>query len=262
MRFAKRFILILLSSLLLLAVIPAAAQADDGDERQLPPGAVQLPRTGDYVLRIDGGYTDAHMETVAGQSCLRVDLYLDGVTADRKLSSISFKLVYDAEQLTYVQYRRFSGTGLNDAANPNTPGQFNFALTSTNGSQLNSTTPLVSLFFTLNEGVGSGSQIRFGFSEPIQSSYLKPNYTSQLCSTGAQLKPFGVGTVWGDANCDCDVTAADASLVLRAVVGLTSLTGRGLTNAKVSGQTTLCTEDAVLILRYAVGLIEQFPAEG
>ena len=261
MRFTKRFILILLSSLLLLAVIPAAAQADD-DERQLPPGAVQLPRTGDYVLRIDGGYTDAHMETVAGQSCLRVDLYLDGVTADRKLSSISFKLVYDAEQLTYGQYRRFSGTGLNDAANPNTPSQFNFALTSTNGSQLSSTTPLVSLFFTLNESVGSGSQIRFGFSESIKSSYLLPNYHSQTCTTGVQVKPFGVGTVWGDANCDCDVTAADAALVLRAVVGLTSLTGRGLNNAKVSGQAAISTEDAVLILRYAVGLIERFPAEG
>ena len=65
----------------------------------------------------------------------------------------------------------------------------------------------------------------------------------------------------GDANCDGKITAADASMVLRSLVGLTELTAQGALNADVDGDGEITAEDAALILRYIVKLIEVFPAE-
>lgn len=225
------------------------------------PGAVVLPRSGDYVARIDGGYAAEHMETVDGTACLRVDLYLDGVTADCKLSSISFKLVYDPAQLTYVKYAGMGGSGAMSAANPNAAGLFQYSFISTNGTLTNGK-PLLTLYFRLADGLPSGTQIRFGFSEPIKASSLGEGYTSDPRSVGVQLKPYVIDKLWGDANCDGEVTAADASLVLRALVGLETLSGQGLLNAKVEGKPTLSAQDAALILRRVVGLIAAFPVEG
>ena len=68
--------------------------------------------------------------------------------------------------------------------------------------------------------------------------------------------------LYGDANCDGKVTAADAAIVLRVLVGLDTLSGQGMKNALVSGGETLSAEDAALILRYVVKLIDRFPVEG
>ena len=66
--------------------------------------------------------------------------------------------------------------------------------------------------------------------------------------------------VYGDANCDGRVTAADAALVLRALVGLSELTEEGALLADVvpdyTGRPTAA--DAAAILRYVVGLIDEF----
>ncbi len=64
----------------------------------------------------------------------------------------------------------------------------------------------------------------------------------------------------GDANCDGAVTAADAALVLRAVVGLSELTPRGALQADVDGDLEVTAADAALILRFVVGLIDGFSA--
>jgi hypothetical protein len=58
----------------------------------------------------------------------------------------------------------------------------------------------------------------------------------------------------GDVNCDGTVTAADASLLLRYLVGLAEITPQGLINAEVTGDSSLTSADASLILRYIVGL--------
>ncbi len=68
--------------------------------------------------------------------------------------------------------------------------------------------------------------------------------------------------LYGDANCDGKVTAADASLILRSLVGLDELTAQGAFNADVDGDLEVTAEDAALILRYIVQLIEHFPVEG
>ncbi len=67
---------------------------------------------------------------------------------------------------------------------------------------------------------------------------------------------------YGDVNLDDRVTVEDAILVIRYIVGLRELTDEQLLNGKVSvGDGSLNVTDAILILRYIVGLIDQFPVE-
>jgi hypothetical protein len=67
--------------------------------------------------------------------------------------------------------------------------------------------------------------------------------------------------VYGDANCDGAVTAADTALVLRAMVGLSELTLRGALNADVDEDGEITAADAAMILRYVVGLIDALPVQ-
>ena len=251
MRYGKRFLALILVVLLTLVLIPAAEAA-----------SAELPKNGDFVIRIDGGYVSEHTETVGGQDCLRVDLFLEGVTGERKLSSISFKLLYDPDQLTYVKNKPLSGNGVMSIVNPNEPGLLQYAFISSSGATLDGATPLLTLWFKVGDGLPSGTQIRFAFAEAIKAdSVSAESYSSEKRTVGAQLKPFGIGPIFGDANCDCLVTAADAAFVLRALVGLETFSAQGLENAKVNGQPSVSAEDAVLILRYVVKRIERFPAE-
>ena len=249
----NHLISLILALLLVCSLVPAAAAETE---------PVDLPKTGDYVIRIDGGYVHEHTETVNGKECLRVDLFLDGVTNERLLSSIQFKLLYDQALLTYEKSKGLSGNGAMSSLNPNVPGMVQYAFISANGTLLNGTTPLLTLWFTVAEDLPVGTQIRFAFGDRIKADSIpKGSTSSQKRTVGVQLHPFGIAPIYGDANCDCEVTAADAALVLRALVGLETLSETGSENAKVAGQGTYSAEDAALILRYVVGLIERFPAE-
>lgn len=66
-------------------------------------------------------------------------------------------------------------------------------------------------------------------------------------------------TVLGDANCSGDITAADAALILLAIVGNNIISAQGKLNADVNDDHTITIEDAALILRYVVKLILEFP---
>jgi len=57
----------------------------------------------------------------------------------------------------------------------------------------------------------------------------------------------------GDADCDTEVTAADAALVLRYLAGLSTITEQGMINADVDGG-GISASDAAIILRYLAGL--------
>lgn len=67
--------------------------------------------------------------------------------------------------------------------------------------------------------------------------------------------------LYGDANCDTVVTSADASAILRQVVGLESLTAQGKILGDVNGDTAITSADATEILRYTVGVIDHFAVE-
>ena len=225
----------------------------------LPP-PVDLPGDGDYVVRIDGGRIAEHTETVDGKDCLRVDVFLDGVTNERLLSSISLKLLYDADRLTFEQYDALPGSMR--YANTDVSGLIQFVYISAAGTPVDGTTPLLTLWFTVKEGITADARIQFAFGDAIRAdSVAEGNYTSRKRSVGVQLKPFGIASYLGDANCDGRVTTADAALVLRALVGLSTLKPTGAIQAKVSGDAALSAQDAAMILRYVVKLIDRFPAE-
>lgn len=61
-------------------------------------------------------------------------------------------------------------------------------------------------------------------------------------------------TVWGDADCNDSVTAADAALILRNLAGLDSISSQGLLNAETTDDNTVTAADAASILRYLTGL--------
>lgn len=68
-------------------------------------------------------------------------------------------------------------------------------------------------------------------------------------------------TQCGDVSGNGKVSAYDAALVLRHVVGLEELTQDQIQRADVSGNGAITAYDAALILRYTVGLINKFPIE-
>ncbi|MBR4905574.1 MAG: hypothetical protein IKZ44_01850, partial [Clostridia bacterium] len=68
------------------------------------------------------------------------------------------------------------------------------------------------------------------------------------------------GLLYGDANLDGKITAADAALILRSLVGLSEITMRGAINAEVNGDGEVDAADAAAILRYVVGMIKVFDA--
>ena len=256
MRLTKRLLSLFLVLMFTLAVLPAAF-ADT------PASVLDPDGDPDYMLRIDGGRVSDHLETVNGKECVRVDLYLDGVTNDRLLSSISFKLAYDPDQLTYVKYKALAGNDVMSIGNPNEAGLFQFAFVSSSGMLISGTTPLLTLWFTVSEVLPDGTQIRFSVSEAIKADSVSAgSYNSQKRSVGTDFAPFLIrSTIFGDANCDGAVTPADAALVLQALIGMKTLSDQGLKNAKVDGTDTLNAEDAALILRYIVKLIARFPVQ-
>ena len=67
---------------------------------------------------------------------------------------------------------------------------------------------------------------------------------------------------YGDASLNGSISALDATLVLRHVAEMETLSGAAWANAEVSGNGDVTALDASLILQYVVGLIDHFPAEG
>lgn len=65
---------------------------------------------------------------------------------------------------------------------------------------------------------------------------------------------------YGDADCNGTVNAADASAILRSLVGIESLSQQGLRNADCDGSAGVSASDASAILRWLVGLMPSLPA--
>ena len=67
--------------------------------------------------------------------------------------------------------------------------------------------------------------------------------------------------LFGDVNLDGTVTAEDALLAMRYAMGLAELTEEQLYQMEVNGNGAYDLVDATLILRYAMGIIDHFPVE-
>lgn len=70
--------------------------------------------------------------------------------------------------------------------------------------------------------------------------------------SGASAQPAYPGGC--DVNLDSAETITDGLLVAQHVVGLTTLTGQGLTNADCNGDTNVTISDGLLIAQRVVGL--------
>lgn len=99
---------------------------------------------------------------------------------------------------------------------------------------------------TLTDATGKAlaSYAPFALSAPVE--YL-PN----------EKNPFR----YGDLNANGKIDPFDATLILRSLVGKTTLEEYQKLAAAVSGRATLSPFDATLILRYLVGKIDSFPVE-
>ncbi|WHH57908.1 S8 family serine peptidase [Petroclostridium sp. X23] len=110
-----------------------------------------------------------------------------------------------------------------------------------------------------------------GYNEIIQ---LIDNHVKVLPSLGGKVMTSGMADayetvkalqaaqiLYGDVNVDNIISAGDATLVLRDIVGLTSLSQEQKKAADVNGDGSITAGDATVILRYVVGLISEFPIE-
>ena len=91
-----------------------------------------------------------------------------------------------------------------------------------------------------------------------QATRERPRYmeiTVTLSYQGEPTQPLP-----GDANVDGKVNVADASTVLRYLVGLAQLSGQCLLNADVDGIEGVSAQDALEIVRYCIGLTAALPA--
>ena len=127
-----------------------------------------------------------------------------------------------------------------------------------------------------SQSVSANGVFSFSFKIPDRT-YSGVDIPTQIQVTGTQsglstgVVPFVTlieRCILGDVSDDGEVTAYDASLVLRAVIGDIELPDEEnypcliLDYADVSGDGTISALDAALILQYAVGLINTFPAAG
>ena len=95
-------------------------------------------------------------------------------------------------------------------------------------------------------------------------SVMRIQPTSDNALTMVEFIPVSLSPLYGDVSGDEEITAYDASLILRVVVGILHLNDPDypdltLDKADVTGDGTVSAFDAALVLQYTVGLITDFP---
>ena len=143
-------------------------------------------------------------------------------------------------------------------------GKLMFSWASDTPELLNNEEVVLSIFFAAPNANGEIAEIAFTMNALNTVSAMSVIYGGSVYEIEAETIDGSITfaeVVLGDANCDGQVTAADAALILRSLVGLNELTAQGALNADVDGDGEVTAEDAAIILRYIVKLIEQFPVE-
>ena len=173
MRMKERLLSVLLVILLTFAFVPAASSA-----------------TVDYTLRIDGGDVPEHTETVDGQDCLRVDVYLDGATSAKPVSTLAFDLAYDKDQITCVKSEALSANDAFAVVNANETGLIRFGFISAYGTVISESAPIMTLWFAVAEGLPAGTEIGFSVSGEIDAVTFttQNNYVER--TVGTDLRPY------------------------------------------------------------------------
>ncbi len=143
-------------------------------------------------------------------------------------------------------------------------GKLMFVWASETPVLLNNDDIILSIYFAAPKANGETANIVFTTNALNTVSSMSFEYEGKVYEIEADTVDGSIRFVeimLGDANCDGSVTAADAALVLRYLVGLNDLSAQGMINADVDGDLAVTAEDAAIILRYVVKLIDKFPAE-
>ena len=190
----KKTIAVILTAIFLFALVPSASAAGT-----------------DYTIVIRGGQTSACMQTVDGESLLKVDVYFEGITDDKLLTALSFDLSFDAGKLEYVtnsQERGVAtiysvdqnGTKVADVSmlvNDTRAGQgtLRFVLASDYGCRIKSGQPMISLYFYPGGGMAAGTSLALTVGGEIEAESVKRSaqtgsgtYTKR--TVGANLTPY------------------------------------------------------------------------
>jgi 2',3'-cyclic-nucleotide 2'-phosphodiesterase (5'-nucleotidase family) len=143
-------------------------------------------------------------------------------------------------------------------------GKLMFVWASETSVILNNNDVILSIYFAAPRANGETANIVFTTNTLNTASAMSFEYAGKIYEVEADTIDGSITfaeVLFGDANCDGHVTAADAALILRSLVGLNDLTAQGALNADVDGDSEVSAEDAAIILRYVVMLIEKFPVE-
>ncbi len=195
----KRALAVILALALFATLIPAVASA-----------------SGDYELEIKGGSIAANTVSVDGADCLKVDVYLNGVTAQKLLASASFSLEYDSTLLSYYTDSTAlgepylytvdgNGNRLSRPAlfmNTAIAGTVLFALASDYGCKVEDGKPMITLYFRINRALRADETIAFtlgndAFAESIEMESTKAGKTAVTAkrSLTASFLPYTASAV-------------------------------------------------------------------
>ncbi|WHH57906.1 S8 family serine peptidase [Petroclostridium sp. X23] len=169
---------------------------------------------------------------------------------EEKLYALDLTLAYDADALQVLDVKKAAANDFVMAVNTNTPGVIKVALAGVQA--ITDSQKMLDLSFRPIGNVGQTTIT-------IQNADF--NEKAFEVKEDSEVGSSDTSIVYGDLNEDERVTAGDATLVLRAVVGLTALTDAQQIAADVNGDGRITAGDATLILRKVVGLIELFPVQ-
>ncbi len=193
-----------------------------------------------------------------GERVYRYDIRIKGVPENLSVNSMQVFTTFDPELLTL---KRTDGPVEWTSAEKDNKLLFSWA--SDTEIPLKNEDVILSLIFTASDAA-FGETVEFAFIENSLGntsavSTVENGKVTEYVAVTEDGSLFFEAPVYGDANCDGIVTAADASLILRSLVGLNALTPRGMINADVNCDLEVTAEDAALILRYIVSIIEHLP---
>lgn len=123
-------------------------------------------------------------------------------------------------------------------------------------------------FYVNNQGYGQPGCIIFRpndvgtyspddiFDVVITGANVPISYTVHFFTLDGEDPVDPPESLLGDADCDATVAAADGTLILRYLAGLSTLTEQGLINADTNADSFINAADAAKVLRYLAGFAE------
>jgi len=234
-------------------VVEAANIAlEDGSITFAAPDALTI--YGEDVMSLDV------MTVEDGERLYRYDIRMKDLP-NAGLSVNSAQIFVECDSI--LEFRK--AEGMLEWQSADKDGKLMFSWASDTAVLLNNEDIVLTIWFAApNAKGGDVATVKFTTNVLDTVSAMSFMYGDQLIELEAETIDGSITfaeVVLGDANCDGKVTAADAALILRVLVGLNELSAQGALNADVDGDCEITAEDAAIILRYIVKLIDKFPVE-